>query len=67
MTSIQCSSCDHFLGVEEGEDGKAICKAFNPDTKIKHIPQKIINGIIKHNKPIKNQENKIIFKELLKK
>jgi len=54
MISNQCMECKHK------EAGLRRCKAF-PD---KDIPFKIISGQITHDKPVKEQDNEIVFEKI---
>lgn len=61
MKSTMCITCKYFFCMFEG---KAYCEAFNEAEKIKSIPEYFLDGTRKHNKPIKNQGNDLIFKEM---
>jgi hypothetical protein len=54
MTNLICISCKHHIK-------NRFCEAF-PDKE--GIPEEISNGKNDHSKPLKDQENDIVFEEI---
>ena len=52
MTINTCSNCKHYLGA-------LMCMAF-----LDAIPDEILNGNNDHSKPLKDQDNDIVFEPI---
>jgi len=56
--SLICLSCKYYLEVDE-KTRKPICVAF-----LDGIPDEIINGENEHSKPLKDQDNDLVYTEI---